>query len=46
MAQEVFEIGALSAADCALTLLVALAPVTVIELAKLVRRWTVSRRGV
>jgi P-type Ca2+ transporter type 2C len=39
-AQEVFEIGALSAADCALTLVVALVPVTVIELAKLVRRWT------
>jgi Ca2+-transporting ATPase len=46
MAQEVFEIGALSPADCALTLLVALAPVTVIELSKLARRWTVSRRGV
>ena len=46
MAQEVFEIGALSAADCALTLLVALAPVTVIELSKLARRWTVSRREV
>ena len=46
MAQEVFEIGALSPADCALTLLVALAPVTVIELSKLARRWTVSRREV
>ncbi len=38
-AQAVFEIGPLSAADCALTLLVAMAPVTVIEVAKLVRRW-------
>ena len=42
-AQEIFEIGALSAADCALTLGVALGPVTVIELAKLVRRWTGTR---
>jgi Ca2+-transporting ATPase len=46
VAQEMFEIGALSAADCALTLLVGLAPVTVIELSKLVRRWTASSRGV
>ena len=38
-AQAVFEIGPLSAADCALTLLVALGPVTVIEVSKLVRRW-------
>ena len=38
-AQAIFEIGALSAADCVLTLLVALAPVTAIEIAKLVRRW-------
>jgi P-type Ca2+ transporter type 2C len=38
LAQKVFEIGALSAADCALTLLVALCPVSVIELAKLTRR--------
>jgi Ca2+-transporting ATPase len=38
-AQAVFEIGPLTAADCALTLLVALVPVTVIEMAKLVRRW-------
>jgi Ca2+-transporting ATPase len=38
-AQAVFEIGPLSAADCALTVLVALGPVTVIEVAKLVRRW-------
>lgn len=39
-AQAVFEIGPLSAADCALTLLVALGPVTVIEVSKLVRRWS------
>ena len=38
-AQAVFEIGPLSAADCVLTLLVAMAPVTVIEVAKLARRW-------
>ena len=37
-AQAVFEVGPLPAADCALTLLVALGPVTVIEVAKLVRR--------
>ncbi|MEO5818909.1 MAG: cation-translocating P-type ATPase, partial [Vicinamibacteraceae bacterium] len=37
-AQELFEIGPLSAMDCALTLLVAMGPVTVIEVAKLVRR--------
>ena len=36
--QTVFEIGPLSAADCALTLIVALGPVTVIELSKLGRR--------
>jgi Ca2+-transporting ATPase len=39
-AQAVFEIGPLSVADCVLTLLVALGPVTAIEVAKLVRRWT------
>jgi Ca2+-transporting ATPase len=39
IAQTVFEIGPLSVADCALTLLVALVPVTVIEVAKLARRW-------
>jgi Ca2+-transporting ATPase len=39
LAQAMFEIGPLSAADCALTLLVALGPVTVIEISKLVRRW-------
>jgi Ca2+-transporting ATPase len=39
-AQALFEIGALSSADCVLTLGVALGPVTVIELSKLVRRWT------
>jgi len=38
-AQVVFEIGPLSAADCALILLVAMGPVTVVEVAKLVRRW-------
>lgn len=38
-AQAVFQIGPLSAADCGLTLLVALGPVTVIEMSKLVRRW-------
>jgi len=38
-AQAVFEIGPLSAADCILTLLVAMVPVTVIEVAKLVQRW-------
>ena len=38
-ARAVFQIGPLSAADCALTLLVALVPVTVIEVSKLVRRW-------
>jgi Ca2+-transporting ATPase len=37
-AQAVFEIRALSASDCALTLLVALGPVTAIEFSKLVRR--------
>ena len=37
--QAVFEIGPLSAADCALTVVVALGPVTVIELSKLFRRW-------
>ncbi len=38
-AQAVFEVGPLSLADCGLTLLVALGPVTVIELSKLARRW-------
>ena len=37
-AQSMFDIIPLSMGDCALTLLVALAPVTVIELAKLLRR--------
>ena len=44
-AQEIFEIGALSAADCALTLLIGLCPVTVIELAKLARRWGARMGG-
>lgn len=42
-AQAVFEIGPLSAADCALTLLVAMGPVTAIEVTKLVRRWSGRR---
>ena len=42
-AQAVFEIGPLSAADCLLTLLVASGPVTVIEVGKLVRRWSVRK---
>jgi Ca2+-transporting ATPase len=44
-AQQVFEIGALSMADCGLTLLVALGPVTVIELSKLARRWIARVSG-
>ena len=46
-AQAVFETGPLSAADCVLTLLVALVPVTVIELSKLARRWAThpAQRG-
>jgi P-type Ca2+ transporter type 2C len=46
-AQALFEIGPLSAADCALTLMVALIPVTVVELSKLVRRRTAlgAQRG-
>ena len=43
-AQAVFAIGPLSAPDCALTLLVALGPVTVIEISKLASRWSQSRR--
>jgi P-type Ca2+ transporter type 2C len=43
-AQAVFEIGPLSAADGALTLLVAVGPVTVIEVSKLVRRWRTRER--
>jgi Ca2+-transporting ATPase len=38
LAQRVFDVGPLSLADCVLTLTVALGPVSVIELAKLVRR--------
>lgn len=37
--QTLLEIGPLSAADCALTMIVGLAPVTVIEVSKLARRW-------
>lgn len=44
-AQAVFEIGPLSAADGVLAVLVALGPVTVIELAKLGRRWSERRRS-
>ena len=44
-AQAVFEIGPLSAADSALTVLVALGPVTVIEVSKLVRRWRAHQRS-
>ena len=43
-AQAVFEVGPLSTADCALTLLVALGPVTVIEVSKLLRRWMAAQR--
>ena len=43
LAQAVFEIGPLSAADCALSVLVALGPVTVIETAKLAGRWKQGR---
>ncbi len=42
--QVVFEIGPLSSADWALTVLVALGPVTVIEMSKLVRRWTPRKK--
>jgi Ca2+-transporting ATPase len=44
--QSVFEIGPLSAADCALTLLVALGPVTAIEVWKLVSRTKSGRLSV
>jgi Ca2+-transporting ATPase len=44
--QSVFEIGPLSAADCALTLLVALGPVTAIEVWKLVSRAKSGRLSV
>lgn len=37
-AQDIFQISALSLADCGLTLLLGLLPVTVLELAKIVRR--------
>ena len=40
IAQRVLNTGPLSAADCVLTMGVALVPVAVIELAKLVRRWS------
>jgi Ca2+-transporting ATPase len=43
LAQAMFEIGPLSAADCLLTLLVASGPVSVIEVGKLVRRWNLRK---
>jgi Ca2+-transporting ATPase len=42
--ERLFQIGALSLTDCAITLLLGLVPVTVIELAKLVRRLLVAQR--
>ena len=39
MAQRILEIAPLSAADCALTLLVAMVPVTLLEGSKLGQRW-------
>ena len=45
VARALFNIGPLSAADCALALLVALVPVTVIELSKVARRHGVVGRG-
>jgi Ca2+-transporting ATPase len=41
--QALFELSALSLTDCALTLLVGMGPVTVIELHKLLRRWLRAR---
>lgn len=40
--QDIFQISALSLADCGLTLLLGLLPVTVLELAKIVRRLIAS----
>jgi P-type Ca2+ transporter type 2C len=37
--QALFKLGSLSAADCALSVLAGLFPVTMLELSKLVRRW-------
>jgi P-type Ca2+ transporter type 2C len=42
--EAMFGIGPLSVADCVLTVLVALVPVTVIEISKLFRRWN-SKEG-
>ncbi len=39
IAQVVFEIGPLSLTDCILSLTLAMIPVTIVEIAKLVRRW-------
>jgi Ca2+-transporting ATPase len=44
-ARAMFEIGPLSAADCVLTLVVALRPVSAIEIAKLARRWNTRMTG-
>ncbi|MEO8257286.1 MAG: cation-translocating P-type ATPase [Acidobacteriota bacterium] len=44
-ARAVFAIGPLSAADAALTLLVALGPVTVIEVSKLFHRWRARQKS-
>jgi len=43
--QALFDIGALSVVDWALTFLVGMVPVTVIELHKLLRRWRTSWRA-
>jgi Ca2+-transporting ATPase len=44
-AQRVFDLEPLSVTDCAVTLIVALIPVTAIELAKLMRRQRALQRG-
>jgi Ca2+-transporting ATPase len=44
-AQALFQVGPLPPTDCALTLLVGLVPVSVIEVAKLVRRGHLRRRS-
>jgi Ca2+-transporting ATPase len=46
MAQRILEIAPLSAADCALTLLVAMVPVTLLEVSKLGQRWFSRRSAV
>jgi Ca2+-transporting ATPase len=42
--QKLFEIGPISTADCALCLMLGFAPVTVLELRKLIRRWMAGSR--